>query len=74
MPGQRNRIDVRVFPSNDDTELTFKDVNFISFVVFNTYGIPAVIADAKVKEEGLPVKVLYINPSNIAAVEAVRHQ
>lgn len=71
---QDNKIDVRVFPADEAVEepLDFRDVHFISFVTGDTYGIPAVITERQYKDLGLPMKVLYINPANIAAVEAVR--
>jgi hypothetical protein len=73
---QKNCIDVTVFPvagaSDEPDELIFSDVNYISLISNDTYGIPAVITDPKVKEEGLPIRVLYVNPTNIAAMEAVR--
>ena len=82
---QSNLIDVVVYPADQSAaieghaaELEFYDVNYISFVSSpggsgeGTYGIPAILSDARVKGEGLPVKVLYVNPANIAAIEAVR--
>lgn len=74
---QTNSIDVTVHPAGEagaenPNGLEFKDVNYISLVVFNTYGIPAIISEQKTKDEGLPVRVLYVNPANIVAMEAVR--
>lgn len=77
---QSNKIDVFVYPSDDaiDEPLTFTDVNYISFVSSpggadpGTYGIPAIVSETRYKDEGLPLKVLYVNPSNIAAMQAVR--
>lgn len=75
---QRNDITVTVYPTGealaDHPEgLVFENVNYISLVAFNTFGIPAIISEQKTKDEGLPVTVLYINPGNITAYEAVRH-
>ena len=68
-----NSIDVTVYPSVQHAEaIEFKDVQYISLVNEETYGIPALISEERVKDEGLPVRILYINPQNIAAVEAVR--
>jgi hypothetical protein len=71
---QSNRLEVDVYPSVDpsDEPLHFENINFISYVAFNTYGIPAVIGEEKYKSEGLPLRVLYINPANVVAVEALR--
>jgi hypothetical protein len=74
---QRNKIDVTVYPTGEALAdnpdgLHFNDVNYISLIAFNTFGIPAVISEREKKEEGLPLKVLYINPANVAAIEAVR--
>jgi hypothetical protein len=76
---QSNEIDVTIHPANEDVEpITFENVNYISFVSSpggqgeGTYGIPAMIADRKLKDEGLPATILYVNPQNITAMEAVR--
>jgi hypothetical protein len=79
---QSNRIDVTIFPREalpemtdeglDAVPLEFSDVNYISFVSDETYGIPAVIAEDKYKDEGLPLTVLYVFPANVVAMEAVR--
>lgn len=76
---QSNQIDVEVYPIGEaDVEPLKFHVNYISFVSSpggageGTYGIPAVLSDARVKSEGLPVAVLYVNPANIAAMQAVR--
>lgn len=68
---QTNKIEARVYPQNSDEVLEF-EVNYISFVTEETYGIPAILSDASIKTEGLPVRILYVNPSNIAALEAIR--
>lgn len=74
---QRNHIDVTVYPTGEALAdhpdgLHFENVNFISLVAFNTYGIPAIISEPATKDEGLPVRILYVNPANITAMEAVR--
>lgn len=78
---QTNRIDVTIWPAeNSDTEpIILSGIHYISFVSSpggsgeGTYGIPALLSDATRKAEGLPLRVLYVNPANIAAMEAVRH-
>jgi hypothetical protein len=69
-----NTINVRVFPAADETgePIEFSGINYISLVNEETYGIPALIAEERVKLEGLPVKILYVNPQNISAMEAER--
>ena len=79
---QTNRIDVTVYPREPLPEMTdegldavpieFSDVNYISFVSDETYGIPAIISEEKYKDEGLPLTVLYVFPANIVAMEATR--
>lgn len=71
MPNQTNKIDVEVDLPNGET-YDYKDVNYISFVTGETYGIPAIISERATKAEGLPVTVLYVNPTNIAAMKATR--
>lgn len=74
---QSNKIDVKGVTQNG-TSFAFGAVNYISFVSSpggndpGTYGIPALISEERVKEEGLPARVLYVNPANIAALEATR--
>jgi hypothetical protein len=75
-----NRIDVEVWPAAEagadlDEPLEFEDVQYISLVNRDTFGIPALIADAQVKlRDGLPVTILYINPENIVAMAATRKE
>lgn len=76
---QSNRINVHVHHLNGEFEpLEFLAVNYVSFVSSpggqgeGTYGIPAMLADNRVKGEGLPVKILYVNPANITAMLAER--
>jgi hypothetical protein len=71
---QTNHLNVRVFPADEAVEepLEFLGVHYISLISNETYGIPALITERKVKDEGLPVKILYINPANVAAFEAER--
>lgn len=82
---QQNIMSAEVFPAGVDPDgeeqaLLFEDINYISFVSSpggnsgGTYGIPAIIADAHVKDEGLPVTVLYVNPANVAALLVTRTQ
>ena len=76
---QTNEIDVTVFPIGDAPPIDFVGVNYISFISSpggqgeGTYGIPALIATEQLKNEGLPATVLYVNPANIAAMEATRN-
>ena len=73
---QNNSINVQVF--TEDDEYAFKGVHYVSFVSSpggqgeGTYGIPAKLSDREVKAEGLPVKVLYVNPANIVSMLAER--
>lgn len=74
---QRNKITVTVYPSGEPLAenpdgVVFEDVNYISLITADTYGIPALLSEQKTKDEGLPVRILYINPSNVVAYEAVR--
>jgi hypothetical protein len=74
---QTNDITVTVYPTGEALAehpdgLTFDNVHYISLIAFNTFGIPAVISEQARKSEGLPLRVLYINPANVTAVEAVR--
>lgn len=77
---QSNRIYIDVYPAGSDSRLplAFSDVNFVSFVSSpggrgeGTYGIPALLGESHVKEEGLPFTVVYVNPANITAMRAVR--
>lgn len=76
---QENSIDAVVYPMNEDAaSINFDDVQYVSFVsspggaTDGTYGIPAKIAEEGVKSDGLPFRVLYINPANIAALELTR--
>lgn len=74
---QGNHLNVTVYPAKDigeDLPLEFLGVHYVSLVSNETYGIPALITEQRVKSEGLPVKILYINPANIAAFEAERVQ
>lgn len=70
-----NRIDVEVFPSDGVGEsIRFTDVNYISLINDETYGIPALISEERIRDEGMPLKVLYISPANVSAVQATRHE
>ncbi len=77
---QQNKIHVQIFAAASDGEygLEFDNVNYISFVSSpggsgeGTYGIPAMISEERVKRDGLPVKILYVNPANVVAMEAER--
>jgi hypothetical protein len=67
-----------VWPSDlaSEQSFAFDHVDYISFVSNTTYGKPAIIApgtDGFVNTpEGGVVKVLYVNPANIAALEATK--
>lgn len=54
-----------------DTLYEFTDVNYISLVNNETYGIPALITEPRI-EDNLPVRILYVNPQNLAAMEVDR--
>jgi hypothetical protein len=77
---QSNRITVEVYPLTEEPELpiTFEDVHYVSYISSpggqgeGTYGIPAILSDARAKGEGLPLRVLYVNPANIVAMKATR--
>lgn len=73
---QENRINVTIHQAQRDTEWTepleFEDIHYISFVTSETYAIPAILSEDRYKDEGLPLRVLYVNPANIAAMEAER--
>lgn len=70
---QSNRLDVDIYPNDDIGEpIRLKDVHYISYVTDETYALPAVITEQKYKAEGLPLRVLYINPANVVAVDATR--
>lgn len=81
---QTNDIDVTVFPKGEDAvPVDFDAVNYISFVSSpggqgeGTYGIPALLgndqAAQRVKDEGLPATILYVNPANIACMKVTRN-
>lgn len=71
---QTNELDARIFAKGPDDliQVDFRAVHYISFVSAETYGIPALLTEHRVKDEGLPVKILYVNTANILAMEAVR--
>ncbi len=78
---QQNKINVQILTGGPEDEFglhEFDNVNYISFVSSpggsgeGTYGIPAMISEDRVKRDGLPVKILYVNPANIVAMEAER--
>lgn len=61
---------------NNGDEVRFTNVDFISFVAYNTYGKPAIIAPgtedfAPASERG-KVTVLYVNPANLLALQATK--
>lgn len=66
-----NSMEVRVLPLGDAEIAEYKDVNYISFVNYETYGIPALLTENHIERQ-LPVRILYVNPQNVAAVEVVR--
>lgn len=71
-----NRINVKVWPAGEagsaEEPIDVGEVNYISLVNGETYGIPALISEERVKTEGLPVRILYINPENVVAIDATR--
>lgn len=74
---ESNLIDVEVYPTDEGADvidpITFEDVNYVSFVSFGTYGIPALLGGSdKVSRDEYPVTVLYVNPANIACMKAIR--
>lgn len=75
--GQSNRITVDLYPRDEADAsavdpIIFEDVNFVSFVSDDTYGIPAVIGDPDAKRHGLPLRVLYVNTGAVLAVDVTR--
>ncbi len=77
---QSNSINVAIVPVNDESDapIEFLNIHYISFVSSpggqgeGTYGIPAILSESRFKAEGLPLRVLYVNPGNIVAMEAER--
>lgn len=69
----RNKLNVRVLPLRSESDVLdeFEDVQFISLVNNETYGKPAIISE-EAKDEGLPCRILYVNPQNIVAMEVDR--
>lgn len=69
-----NLIDVNILLS-DGTAVDYREIQYVSWVNHDTYGIPALIAEdgfkQEVKEDG-DSTVLYINPENVVAVKATR--
>lgn len=78
MPEQTNKLTAKVYPLQDGLRLDFTDVNYISFISSpggqgeGTYGIPAIISEERYKREGLPLRVLFVNPANVAAMDVTR--
>lgn len=74
---QTNKIDVEIVTPSGSVH-PYKDVNYISFVSSpggespGTYGIPAIISDESYKSEGLPMRVLFVNPANVAGLHTER--
>lgn len=68
-----HRIDVIIHAKDDDVPLKFENVNYISLVNGETYGIPAIIAEATT-ERKLPARILYVSTENIVAMDATRHE
>lgn len=68
----KNSISVEVYTSDSDEPHVFADIHYISLVNNETYGIPAIISEQDKKDEGLPLRILYVNPHNIVAMQAVR--
>lgn len=75
-----NQIDVKVWPAGEagaaltelpvgGRQLEFRDVDYISLINDETYGIPALITE---RLNEVPFTVLYVNPQNVVAMEAVR--
>lgn len=60
-------LDVTVWTPTGEEGIDFDNIDFISLVNHDTYGKPAIISDEEHARQ--PVRVLYINPNNIAAVE-----
>lgn len=62
-------LQVTVFPAGANEEsdgIEFDNIDFISLVNHDTYGKPAIISDDEGRDA---VRVVYINPNNISAVE-----
>lgn len=73
---QTNRLHVEVLPAGEagaeHGKVPFEDVHYVSFVNEESFGIPAIISDERYKGLGLPLRVLYVNPGNVAAMEVTR--
>lgn len=73
---QTNRLHVEVFATGEagaeHGKVPFEDVHYISFVNADSFGIPAVISEDRYKCDGMPLRVLYVNPGNVAALEVTR--
>lgn len=67
-----------VWPADGAVEevFDFDNVDFISFVAFDTFGKPAIIAPGTdnftAARDRDSVTVLYVNPGNIAAMKATK--
>lgn len=66
-----------VWPADGATDesFEFRNVDFISFVSNETFGKPAILApgtDNFQSAADSSVTVLYVNPANIAALEATK--
>lgn len=76
MPRQTNSINVQVYAAGEAGAEhichEFEDVHYISLVNEESYGIPAIISEDNYKNQGLPIRVLYINPTNVVAIQATR--
>lgn len=73
MPASKHQMTVNILPLGDDVEeAEYKDINYVSLVNFETYGVPALLTEDYI-EGKIPFKILYVNPQNIAAMEILRH-
>lgn len=77
---QKHNINVKIHPADEAVEepIEFEGIHYISFVSTpggqgeGTWGIPAILSETRYKADGLPLRVLYVNPANICAMEAER--
>lgn len=68
---ERNSIDITVYPTDDGEPVRVRDVQYLSLVNGETYGIPALITEERIKGE-MPVRILYVNPENVAVIDTLR--
>lgn len=68
---QENNLTVEVHGGPDP--VVVDNVQYVSFVNADTFGIPALISEERIKRDGLPVTVVYVNPDRCTSVKVTRH-